>query len=255
LWTALWWMAGGASVAVLGWGAWLLVEMFHDLPLRSTPNREGWITVAAALGATFLRTAAAVLLGAAWTVPAGIWVGLSPVWSRRLPPVLQVLASFPAPMMFPLAAAAWTRIGLPFTYGCVLLAMLGTQWYILFNAIAGAQAIPADLREAARALGLGRWTRWRTLYLPCVFPYLVTGLVTAAGGAWNAAIVSEYVVTSDGVQIAFGLGSLINHATISGDFPLLAASVATMTGGVITVNRLVWKPLWRIAEQRYRLGT
>jgi NitT/TauT family transport system permease protein len=209
----------------------------------------------AALSATFLRTAAAVLLGAAWTVPLGICVGLSPVWSRRLQPVLQLFASFPAPMIFPLAAAAWTRMGLPFTYGCILLAMMGTQWYLLFNAIAGAQSIPADLREASRALGLGVGTRWRRLYLPCVFPSLVTGLVTAAGGAWNAAIVSEYVVTADGVQIAFGLGSLINQATIAGDFSLLAASVVTMTGGVVAVNRYVWKPLWRLAEQRYRLGT
>jgi NitT/TauT family transport system permease protein len=229
--------------------------MLYDLPFWATANRAGWITVASALGATFLRTAAAVLLGAAWTVPVGICVGLSPNWSRRLQPVLQVFASFPAPMMFPLAAAAWSRIGLPFNYGCVLLAMLGTQWYILFNAIAGAQAIPADLREAARAFGLSSGVCWRRLYLPCVFPFLVTGLVTAAGGAWNAAIVSEYVVTADGVHVAFGLGSLINHATIAGDFPLLAASVATMTGGVIAVNRFVWKPMWRVAEQRYRLGT
>jgi NitT/TauT family transport system permease protein len=252
---ALSWLAGGASVAGLGWGAWSLLEMLVDLPVRATPDREGWITVLAALSATFLRTAAAVLLGAAWTVPLGICVGLSPVWSRRLQPVLQLFASFPAPMIFPLAAAAWTRMGLSFTYGCILLAMMGTQWYLLFNAIAGAQAIPADLREASRALGLGIGTRWRRLYLPCVFPSLVTGLVTAAGGAWNAAIVSEYVVTADGVQIAFGLGSLINQATIAGDFSLLAASVATMTGGVVTVNRYVWKPLWRLAEQRYRLGT
>lgn len=262
-WTGWWmrlartagqWLAGAAAMSGLGWGGWLLGDMLHDLPWHATADREGWGTVMGALGATFLRTTAAVLLGAAWTVPIGICIGLSPGWSRRLQPVLQLLASFPAPMMFPLAAAAWTRIGLPFTYGCVLLAMLGTQWYILFNAIAGAQAIPADLREAARALRLGPGACWRRLYLPCVFPYLVTGLVTAAGGAWNAAIVSEYVVTADGVQIAFGLGSLINHATITGDFPLLAASVATMTGGVITVNRLVWKPLWRIAEQRYRLS-
>jgi NitT/TauT family transport system permease protein len=249
------WLAVGGSLLGLGWGSWRLLDMLYDLPFWATANRAGWITVASALGATFLRTAAAVLLGAAWTVPVGICVGLSPNWSRRLQPVLQVFASFPAPMMFPLAAAAWSRIGLPFNYGCVLLAMLGTQWYILFNAIAGAQAIPADLREAARAFGLSSGVCWRRLYLPCVFPFLVTGLVTAAGGAWNAAIVSEYVVTADGVHVAFGLGSLINHATIAGDFPLLAASVATMTGGVIAVNRFVWKPMWRVAEQRYRLGT
>ncbi|MFM7071698.1 MAG: ABC transporter permease [Planctomycetota bacterium] len=249
------WLAVGGSLLGLGWGGWRLLDMLHDLPFWATADRAGWTTVVSALGATFLRTAAAVLLGAAWTVPVGICVGLSPGWSRRLQPVLQVLASFPAPMMFPLAAAAWSRIGLPFNYGCVLLAMLGTQWYILFNAIAGAQAIPADLREAARAFSLSSGVCWRRLYLPCVFPFLVTGLVTAAGGAWNAAIVSEYVVTADGVHVAFGLGSLINHATIAGDFPLLAASVATMTGGVIAVNRFVWKPMWRVAEQRYRLGT
>src|SRR5204862_3536530 len=129
----------------------------------------------------------------------------------------------------------------PFTVGCVPLMLLGAQWYILFNVIAGATAIPADLGEVSSVYRLGRRQRWLRLYLPCVFPYLVTGLVTAAGGAWNATIVSEYVQLRGRTYSAFGLGSTISQATASGHFPLLAASVVTMALFVVLVNRLFWK--------------
>ena len=147
------------------------------------------------------------------------------------------------------------RMHVDFNVGCTALMLLGTQWYILFNVIAGASSIPADLREVA---SIYRWTgfqRWTRLYIPCVFPYLVTGLITAAGGAWNATIVAEYVVMKRQTYTAFGLGSIINHASADGNFPLLAASVVTMAVAVVLLNRSVWRQLYRVAERRFSLTT
>jgi NitT/TauT family transport system permease protein len=133
----------------------------------------------------------ALLLGALWTVPAGVLIGLSPRWSSRLQPFIQIVASFPSPMIFPIVTLALVAIGVPFTIACVFLILLGTQWYILFNVIAGAMAIPSELREAGSIYHMSRWQRWSRLYIPAVFPYLLTGMITAAGGAWNTTIVAE----------------------------------------------------------------
>jgi NitT/TauT family transport system permease protein len=138
--------------------------------------------------------------------------------------------------------------------GSVLLMLLGTQWYVLFNVVAGATAIPADLREAARVYRLSRWRRFTGLYLPAVFPYLVTGWITAAGGAWNASIVSEYVAFRGQVLTAHGLGARISAAAAAGDYPLLAASVAVMAAVVVAFNRLVWHRLHGVAQARYTLS-
>jgi len=132
--------------------------------------------------------------------------------------------------------------------------LLGSQWYILFNVLAGATAMPHDLREAADVYGLGGWMRWRTLYLPAVFPHLVTGLITAAGGAWNASIVSEYVRFQGHTLVAPGLGSLITQASESANFPLLAAGVTTMSLALVGLNRTVWRRLYRLADERYSLN-
>ena len=141
-----------------------------------------------------------------------------------------------------------------FSVGCVLLLVLGSQWYILFNVLAGATAIPQDLREAATTYGLARFEIWRRLYLPAVFPHLVTGLITAAGGAWNASIVAEYVRYRGKTLVAPGLGSLITEATAAANFPLLAAGVLTMSLALVTLNRTVWKRLYRIADERFSLN-
>jgi NitT/TauT family transport system permease protein len=156
-------------------------------------------------------------------------------------------------MVFPLVVLLLKAIHLDFSVGCVLLMLLGTQWYILFNVIAGAMAIPSDLKDVGKVLGASRWRTWRSLYLPCVFPYLVTGLVTAAGGAWNASIVSEFLQVKDETYTAFGLGSLISHATVAGNFPLLAASILVMSASVVSINRLFWKRLFGLAERKYSL--
>lgn len=249
---------GGAFVISLTigvvWGLWSLIVLLRALPFHDPNSDADWLRVLLALGTSFLRTSTAVILGTAWTLPVGILIGRSPLWSRRLQPVIQLLASFPAPMLFPLAIAVVNWLHIPFTVGCVALMLLGTQWYILFNIIAGATAIPAELNEVAKVYRLGVFQRWSKLYLPCVFPYLVTGLVTAAGGAWNATIVSEYLQMHGTTYAAFGLGSTINHATATGNFPLLAASVVVMAASVVFINRIFWKRLYRLAEIRYSLS-
>ncbi|HMB95659.1 MAG TPA: ABC transporter permease subunit [Tepidisphaeraceae bacterium] len=235
-------------------GAWVILKLLIALPIHNAAHHEDWIGVMLAIGASFLRTSAAVMLGAAWALPAGIMIGMSHKWSQRLQPIIQVVASFPAPMLFPLVTILLLILHVPFTIGCVALMLLGAQWYILFNVIAGAMAIPAELREVAEVYRLGRMRRWLGLYLPCVFPYLLTGLITAAGGAWNATIVSEYVQVRNTTFMAFGLGSLISRATSEGNFPLLAASVVAMSFTVVMINRLLWKRLYRLAENRYSLN-
>jgi NitT/TauT family transport system permease protein len=237
------------------WGAWSLLRLIRALPLHNPATHDDWFTVILALGASFLRTTAAVVVAALWALPVGILIGRSPKWSRRLQPVVQVMASFPAPMLFPLVTMLLLALRVPFTAGCVALMLLGAQWYVLFNVIAGATAMPADLKEVANVYGMGGWQRWTRLYVPSVFPYLVTGLITAAGGAWNATIVAEYVELRGRTFKAFGLGSTISQATAQGNFPLLAASVAVMAVCVVLINRLFWTRLYQMAEGRYSLNT
>lgn len=249
------WLVIAVCVLGAGWGAWVMFQLLTKLPFRYDPiNHADWISVVLALLVSFLRTSAAVILGALWALPVGILIGLSPVWSRRLQPIIQVVASFPAPMLFPLVTLALAAAHVPFTAGCVALMLLGAQWYILFNVIAGASAIPHDLVEVAAVYRMSRYERWMRLYIPCVFPYLVTGLITAAGGAWNATIVSEFVQVQGQTLIAFGLGSTISAATTKGNYSLLAAGVVTMAVFVVLLNRVFWKRLYRVAEDRYSLN-
>jgi NitT/TauT family transport system permease protein len=254
----------GLSLTVLAgialWGAADLLRLLVRLPIRdpvprdSWMQREDWITVLCALMASFARTTAAVLIGAAWTLPAGILIGLSPKWSHRLQPVTQVLASFPAPMLFPLVYFLLAFLHIPFGIGCVTLMLLGAQWYILFNVVAGASSIPSELKEGCAVFGLSRSERWKKLYLPSVFPFLVTGLITAAGGAWNATIVAEALTVGNNTIYTFGLGSMMSQTYDNEKYSLLAAAVVTMSLFVVFLNRLVWKRLYRLAESRYSLN-
>ncbi len=218
------------------WGAWAMIRLLVALPIRDPSTNGDWLHIVLALLLSFVRTSTAVVLGAAWALPVGILIGLSPKWSQRLQPIIQVFASFPAPMLFPLVTILLVILHVPFTAGCIALMLLGAQWYILFNVIAGASAIPADLKEVSDVYRMSRQQRWMKLYIPCVFPYLVTGLITAAGGAWNATIVSEFVQVKDQTFTAFGLGSMISQATSSGNFPLLCAAVVTMAAFVVLVE-------------------
>ncbi|HYS80812.1 MAG TPA: ABC transporter permease subunit, partial [Anaeromyxobacteraceae bacterium] len=220
--------------------------------LRPVPA-AAWLSIGGAALLTLARVLAATALGTLWALPAGLAIGLSPRLSRVLQPVVQVVASFPAPMLFPAVVAALAAAGVGLGWGSVVLMLLGTQWYVLFNVVAGASAIPADLREAARLYRFGALQRFRVLYLPAVFPYLVTGWVTAAGGAWNASIVSEYMSLRGSVHATAGLGARISLAAASGDFPTLGAAVVVMALVVVLFNRTVWRRLHRLAEERYAL--
>jgi NitT/TauT family transport system permease protein len=212
-----------------------------------------WWTLCKAGGLTLIRVLLATALGTLWAVPAGLAIGLSPRLSKLLQPVVQVAASFPAPMLFPAVIAGLAYLHMGLNYGCVVLMLLGTQWYILFNVIAGAMAIPGDLKEAAEAFRLPPWQRMKVLYLPAVFPYLVTGWVTAAGGAWNASIVAEYFDMKGQALSTFGLGSTVSAAAYHRELPLLAAGVLVMSAIVVAFNRLVWKPLYHLSQTRYSL--
>ena len=241
-------MVGAGALVLSGWGAFELVRL-----LLAVPGRE-WIVLALALGSTFLRTLGALVLSALWTVPAGILIGRSPIWSRRLQPVAQLVASFPAPMIFPIVTGALLAMGVPFGIVASALMLLGAQWYVLFNVLAGASAMPHDLEEAAETYRLRGVDKWKKLFLPAVFPYLVTGLITAAGGAWNASIVAESLTYKGRPLQTFGLGSTITQATAAANFPLLAAGVLTMSLALIALNRSIWRPLYRLAETKYSLN-
>ncbi len=241
-------VVGAGALVLSGWGAFELLRL-----LLAVPGRE-WIVLALALGSTFLRTFGALLLAVLWTVPAGILIGRSPVWSRRLQPVAQLVASFPAPMIFPLVTGALLAMGVPFAVVASALMLLGAQWYVLFNVLAGASAMPHDLEEAAETYRLRGVDKWKKLFLPAVFPYLVTGLITAAGGAWNASIVAESLTYKGRTLQTFGLGSTITRATAAANFPLLAAGVLTMSLALIALNRSIWRPLYRLAETKYSLN-
>jgi NitT/TauT family transport system permease protein len=212
-----------------------------------------WTSIAVSAGASVLRTIAALAIGVAWTVPLGVAIGMNPRWAQRAQPLVQMVASIPATALFP--ALLLVLIGLPggLNVAAVALMLLGTQWYILFNVIAGAMAIPGDLRETAVIYKLRGWRRWRYLILPAIFPYLVTGMITATGGAWNATIVAEYVTFDNRTFSTVGLGALIAGSANSGNFALLLAATLTMAAIVVTINRLVWRRLYRLAEQRFRL--
>ncbi len=244
-------IAGWLVLAVLLAGCLWAVIQAVGLFLQLTP--ADWGTIAVSAGATLLRTTAALVIGAAWTIPVGVAIGLNPRLAKRAQPIVQMVASIPALALFP--ALLLLLIGLPggLDLAAVALMLLGTQWYILFNVIAGAMAIPGDLREAAAIYKLRGWRRWRKLLLPAIFPYLVTGLITATGGAWNASIVSEYVTFNNHVYSTVGLGALIASSATEAHFALLLAATLAMAAVVVTINRLVWRRLYRLAEQRFRL--
>ncbi|MCP2257388.1 NitT/TauT family transport system permease protein [Streptoalloteichus tenebrarius] len=202
---------------------------------------------------TFGRVVALVAVATVVWVPVGVWIGLNPRVSRLAQPVVQVLASFPANFLFPIITAVLVATGITLDWGGILLMALGAQWYILFNVIAGASAIPNDLREAAANLRLPRSLRWRRLILPAIFPSFVTGGITAAGGAWNASIVAEIVSYHGTTLTATGLGAYISEATTTGDAPHILIGVAVMSLYVVGLNRLFWRRLHVLAERRFSL--
>jgi NitT/TauT family transport system permease protein len=222
------------------------------LLLKGLASAELLSTLMAA-GASFGRVAASLIISSLWAIPAGVAIGFSPRLAKVAQPLAQIAASVPATALFPVVLLGLVSLGGGLGAGSIILMLLGTQWYVLFNVIAGAMAIPTELREAASVFRFGRWQRWRTLILPGIFPYLVTGLVTASGGAWNASIVAEYFHFKGKVMTTLGLGAQISSATDSGNSELLLLSTIVMAMLVVSVNRTVWRPLYRLAESRFRL--
>jgi NitT/TauT family transport system permease protein len=206
-------------------------------------------------GATFLRVEFTLALAAAWTIPVGVAIGLHPKLSAIAQPLAQIAASVPATALFPIILLGLTRLGGGLGVGSIVLLLLGTQWYILFNVIAGAIAIPTDLKEVSSVFRFTRWERWRDLLLPAIFPYLITGLITASGGAWNASIVAEYFHLKGHTFSTVGLGAIISSATDSGNFAVLLAATILMASLVVTINRLVWRRLYGLAATRFKMET
>jgi len=199
---------------------------------------------------TMVRVLVLIALAALVWVPVGVWIGMNPRWAGRLQGVAQFLAAFPANLMFPVAVLFIVRWQLDPNVWLSPLMVLGTQWYLLFNVIAGASSVPTELRYAAGNLGLGGWLKWKRYLLPAVFPSFVTGAITASGGSWNASIVAEYVTWGDTTLQAAGLGSYIAHMTAIGDFPRIALGIGVMCVFVMGMNHFVWRKLYALAEDR-----
>ena len=201
---------------------------------------------------TLLRVLAMTVFATLVWTPIGVWIGFQPRVARIMQPLAQIGASFPVNMTFPIMVGFFVATHLTLNWGSILLIAMGTQWYILFNVIAGAMAIPNDLKEAARVYGLRNWNLWKTLILPAIFPFWVTGACTAAGGAWNASIVAELATWGDTTLKADGLGAYIAEVTKSGDTPLIILSIAVMSMFVVIMNKFIWRKLYAFAERRFR---
>ncbi len=249
---APWKMVLGMVAGALLGGA-ILYALFEAAVTLKTLSRPDLVSTLWGAGATWMRVIVSLLIAAAWTIPAGVAIGFNPKLARIAQPFAQLAASVPATALFPVLLLAIIRMGGGLGVGSILLMLLGTQWYVLFNVIAGAMAIPTDLREVADVFRFNRWARWRTVILPGIFPYLITGMVTASGGAWNASIVAEYFHFKGQTLQTIGLGAQISSATDSGNFALLLLSTIVMATLVVAVNRTLWRPLYNLAQTRFKL--
>jgi len=241
------WLA--TIIAGTGYAAW---RIYTYLSATLSPS-----DVSSAVGYGFITLARVIVLIALATliwVPVGVWIGLRPKLAERIQPLAQFLAAFPANLAFPVFVVIIVRYGLNANVWLSPLMILGTQWYILFNVIAGASAFPTDLREAAGSFHLKGWRWWIKVILPGIFPYYITGAITASGGSWNASIVAEVASWGDTHLTATGLGAYIATATEAGDFPRVVLGIAIMCILVTLFNRLLWRPLYAFGERRLRLG-
>ena len=249
LWDIVW---AGALILAVAAASWEIVD-YVSASLT-------WADLAEALldGVfTMIRVVVLMVLATVVWVPIGVWLGLRPTWARRAQPVAQFLAAFPANLFFPIFVVVIVTYGLNRDIWLTPLMVLGTQWYILFNVIAGAAAFPGDLLEASQNFRVGGWLWWRRVILPGIFSYYVTGAITASGGCWNAAIVAEVVTWGDDRLQAHGLGAYIAQASTegaNGDTPKVVLGVVVMSGFVLLFNRLVWRPMYAYAARRFTIA-
>ncbi len=239
-------------LAVIGAGAAWAVLQIASYMRQELSMADFWQSVLYTL-ITMARVAVLMTFATLVWVPAGIWIGLRPRLAEKVQPFAQFLAAFPANVIFPVAVAVILRFSLNPDIWLSFLIVFGTQWYILFNVIAGASAFPNDLKEAAAAFRISGLDWWVNVILPGIFPYYVTGALTASGGSWNAAIVAEYVKWGSDTVSAHGIGAYISQATEAGDYPRIVLGVAVMSAFVIIFNRVLWRPLYELAETRLRL--
>ena len=243
-------LAIGAAVAfalLVVYGAYRAAQLLITLPTAA------WSQLGVGLSATFVRVAVSLVVALLWTIPLGVAIGTNRRLANFLQPVVQVIAAIPATALFPILLLGLLSLPGGLNIAAIALMLMGTQWYLLFNVIAGASAIPQDLRMTTELLQLSRFDRWRTLILPALFPYIVTGAITASGGAWNASIVAEQVEFGGTTHATTGIGAVIAQATGAGNYSLLLAGTLALVLAVVLVNRLFWQKLYRIAEERYRL--
>jgi NitT/TauT family transport system permease protein len=235
-----------ASTGYAGWRAYQFMSTTLNFSDVFVAIGDGFITLA--------RVIVLIALASMIWVPVGVWIGLRPKLAERIQPLAQFLAAFPANLAFPVFVVIIVRYGLNANIWLSPLMILGTQWYILFNVIAGASAFPSDLREASSSFHLRGWRWWIKAILPGIFPYYITGAITASGGSWNASIVAEVASWGDTHLTAKGLGAYIAQATEAGDFPRVVLGIAVMCILVTLFNRLLWRPLYAFGERRLRLG-
>ena len=239
----------GIIIASTGYAAWQIYQYLSaTLSLSDVLSAFGYGLI------TLARVVVLIALATLIWVPIGVWIGLRPKLAERVQPLAQFLAAFPANLAFPIFVVVIVRYGLSANIWLSPLMILGTQWYILFNVIAGASAFPSDLREAASSLHLKGWRWWVKVVLPGIFPYYITGAITASGGSWNASIVAEVASWGNTHLSASGLGAYIANATENGDFPRVVLGIAIMCILVTLFNRLLWRPLYAFGERRLRLG-
>jgi NitT/TauT family transport system permease protein len=243
-WSMLFVAAGGLIVL---YGVYRAGSLFFQV------SGGDWKLIIGGMLATGLRVLIAMGVALAWTIPAGVAIGMNSRITKWAQPIAQIAASVPATALFPVLMLGLVSLTGGLNFIAVLLMLMGTQWYLLFNIIAGVTAIPQDLRHTASALGLKGWQRWRVLVFPALFPYIITGLITASGGAWNASIVAEYTEFGGRTRSVTGIGSTIAKATATGNYPMLLAATLTMIFVVVLVNRFLWRRLYALAEDQYRM--
>jgi len=226
---------------------------FNVIKLLSTLSFTDLKQIPKAVLFSLLRVIAAQIIALIWTVPVGVAIGMNKKLANIFQPIIQVIASVPATALFPVVLGVFMSALGGLGFASIILMIMGTQWYILFNVVAGAMAIPEDLRAATKTFGIRGIKKWKTLILPGIFPNLVTGMITATGGCWNASIVSEYVNFGGHAVKTIGLGALISEATETGNFALLLMGTITMCIVVVVINNVVWKRLYTLAEERFKI--